>query len=298
MVTQLNPAEDIKPTSISYRRPNLVWSTSTIVQLADNMGTTSLVGVLFPDGDFRQDNTNAGQQMVINQTAVLTTAGRQGGLKSGDSLTANTYYAVYAVKITDSKTLYTTVGTTLHPTSANKAALDTAFGVNGYVFICPIAYGDNAGATTGIVPFTQAGAMIIWTNSATTNSGRNMPGLKIAAQAGGVSVALRYTAVFGTTVGNLPPTCLLAYWMGISNLNLAGAPREVQFGPQALTGASGTDPIIGSVSAGNVSTNFAWWNGASVGSAIANSGGQTPTYEIHLGGMIDSVLTASGGSTF
>ncbi len=186
----------------AYRRPNLVFASVSTVSVEPGLdGTSGDIPILFPDGSLRIETSTTRTTFNITRNAVLTTAGAQSGLTGATSEAANTWYALYAVKVTDSSTLWVTVGSTVLPLQANFSTLNTAYGTNGWVYLGMIRNGDNSGATSDILSFTQVGHLTLFTNLATgTTISSN--GIREATSAGATSIT--WSTSFGTTNTDVP----------------------------------------------------------------------------------------------
>lgn len=185
-----------------WRRPVLQFGSVTTVAVESGLdGTSGDIPMLFPDGSYRTETSTTRTTFDITRNANLLTATAQSGLRSSLSEATNTWYALYAVKVTDSSTQWCTVGDTRLPLQANFANLNTAFGTNGWVYLGLIRNGDNSGATGDILNFTQHGNMTLFRNICT---GRvvDTSGLRLASTASATSVT--YTTSDGTGTTDIP----------------------------------------------------------------------------------------------
>lgn len=190
----------------SYRRPVLQWSSGTQVNLeTGNQGTAGSATILFPDGTFRSDSTASHINFVTTRNAALTGAA-QSGLRAGLTAAANTWYALYAVKVQDNANDFVVVGDTLMPLQVNFATLNANFGTNGWVYLGVLPYGDNAGSTTAIPKFAMAGNKTVLHNSHSGNSGAGLRGVTLVTGAGVTTITWTYAA--GTAVGTSIPAQL------------------------------------------------------------------------------------------
>src|SRR5579859_5661691 len=86
-----------------YRRPVLVYNSATVVNVETALdGTTGDVVILFPDGTMRTDGATTRVQCNLAQNAVFNNGTRNSnvsGLRTG-TVANNTWYALYAVKVT------------------------------------------------------------------------------------------------------------------------------------------------------------------------------------------------------
>lgn len=186
-----------------YRRPNLVYSSATAVNVENNTGTSNQTTIVFPDGTIRSvtedvSSTHKYRQFLITATAEFITGTEDSGLYSGLSETTNTWYAIYAVKSQINTANFVLVGTTTLPLQANFATLNTNLGTNSWVYLGMIRNGDNSGATGDILSFVQSGNETAFRNACTGNDG-TLFGTRLATTAGATSVTYTYAAGTGAT---------------------------------------------------------------------------------------------------
>lgn len=182
----------------TWRRPVLQWLTVTTVGVESGLdGTSGDIPILFPDGTIRTETSATRTTFDITRNAVLVTSGAQSGLTGATSEANDTWYALYAVKVTDSSTLWVTVGSTALPLRANFATLNTAYGTNGWVYLGLIRNGDSDAASGDIVRFYMSGNITQFFNALTNSHFGTYPGLLMATSAGATS--LTWTTSGGTT---------------------------------------------------------------------------------------------------
>lgn len=200
-----------------YRRPVLQFGSTTTVAVESGLdGTSGNIPILFPDGSLRTETSTTRTTFNITRNAVLTTSGAQSGLTGATSEATNTWYALYAVKVTDSATLWVTIGSTVIPTQGNYSTLNTAYGTNGWVYLGMIRNGDNGGATGDILTFTQVGNHTRLKNVNTSYNIANSLGLLLATSASTTSLSYTYAAGTGTT--NIPAHLThVDYWAALVN---------------------------------------------------------------------------------
>lgn len=150
---------------LAYRRPVVQFTSISTVTVENNTGTASQTAIIFPDWDYRTDSTAGHRIFDITRNAVLSGAS-QSGLRTSLSEAVNTWYALYAVKVTDNTTDFVIVGDTTLPIQANVATLNSNFGTNGWVYLGMIRNGDNSGITGDILDFTQTGNTTLFKNTA------------------------------------------------------------------------------------------------------------------------------------
>lgn len=198
----------------TWRRPILNFGSVTTVSIESGLdGTSGDIPILFPDGTVRTETSTTRTTFDITRNAVLVTSGAQSGLTGATSEAANTWYALYACKITDSSTLWVTVGSTVFPTQANFATLNTAYGTNGWVYLGLIRNGDNSGATSDILTFVQSGNNFAFRNT-TAGSQVNSTGIRLATTASATS--LTYTYAAGGGAAQIPSFLSLVNYAGFA----------------------------------------------------------------------------------
>ncbi len=202
----------------TYRRPNLQFNNSTVVNVEAGIdGTSGEVRILFPDGTIRTDSTTGRVQCNVAQVAALSGTW-QSGLRTG-SVANNTWYAIYMVKTTDDSAKMVAVADTVLPIQANFATLNSNFGTNGWVYLGLVRHGDQGGAATGILAFFQNGNFTFFENN---NTGGNVqtpiPGIRMATTA--AATTLGYANVAGTAGAVIPNNINLVLWrVGTANTN-------------------------------------------------------------------------------
>lgn len=180
----------------NYRRPQLIWTSVTTVDISVAIpASPNRAVVIFPDGERREEGVT--RQFIITQNAVLTTSGKQTGLRTSLSEATNTWYAIYAVKCSDGPG-FVLVGDTTLPSHATISTLDGFYGTDSWVYLGMIRNGDNAGATGDILDFVQSGSFTLLRNLCSP-SAFNTVGLKLATSASTASLTYTVTNGIGTT---------------------------------------------------------------------------------------------------
>lgn len=207
---------------LSYRRPSLEFA--SVVQVEPQKvltGVSGEVAILFNDGDYRTDSTTSHTDFLITRNAVLSGTALS-GLRTSLSEATNTWYAIYAVKVTDSSTDFVIVGDTVLPLAGNFATLNTNFGTNGWVYLGLIRNGDNSGATGDIINFSQSGTETMFANNEAEISGAGGTGSLLVSSS---TSPIIYTATAGTGATDIPNNIKIAsFWCGVGN---GGAAAEV-----------------------------------------------------------------------
>ena len=261
----------------TWRRPVLQYATATTVAVESGLdGTSGNIPIQFPDGTMRTEATSTRTTFDITRNAVLTTSGAQSGLTGATSEAANTWYALYAVKVTDSSTLWVTIGSTVLPLQANYATLNTAYGTSGWVYLGLIRNGDNSGATGDILNFRMAGNTTYLINTCTGNV-LNHPGLRLASTAGATSIEYDRTSGTGTT--DLPANIVHAYLVWLVAADSTN--RETVRDQQSL--------IVYAVGGGaSVVIGGTFWEAADDGMIVSSAG--SVARDIGLAGFFDRTL--------
>ncbi len=191
-----------------YRRPNLVYSSATAVNVEANTGTANQTKIVFPDGTVRSvtedvSSTHKYRQFLITATAEFTSGTEDSGLYTGVVEANNTWYAVYAVKSAINSSNFVLVGTTTLPLIANFATLNTNFGTNGWVYLGLIKNGDNNDTASSILAFVQSGPEYVFVNP-NTDMSQAVPGptLMLATTPGTTTSTWTYSA--GTGAADIP----------------------------------------------------------------------------------------------
>lgn len=169
----------------NYRRPNLIYVNSQVVSVEENTGVDNQSKVFDEDGDvFFSEGSTISQARGCDLTRPLNfaTATPQGGLVPTYTLTANTWYHIYAVKCTDSSQLGNFVlgATEAAPMRGNAGTLFSEFGIFGSVYLGTIRYGDSLSNPAVILDFVQACGLTLFKNTITGNSGRPSTGIQLA----------------------------------------------------------------------------------------------------------------------
>jgi hypothetical protein len=177
----------------TWRRPNLSFGSVTTVAVESGLdGTSGDISILFPDGTMRTETSATRTTFDITRNAVLVTSGAQSGLRTTLSEASNTWYYLYAVKVTDSSTQWCTVGDTRQPIQANFSAINTSFGTNGWVYLGRVRNGDKSGATSDLLNFRQSGHFTMFTNTC-TGSVVDTVGLRLTNSASATSLAYTFS---------------------------------------------------------------------------------------------------------
>lgn len=183
----------------SYRRPNLIISSGTVINIETGInGTSGQAQILFPDGNLRTDSTTGRINCNFAQVAALS-GSAQSGLQTG-TVSNNTWYAVYAVKVSDSLTNFVTVADKSNfPVQAKFATLNSNFGTNSWVYLGMARNGDNSGTAGSLISFVMAGNQTNFTNTCASNSNSVGNGVRLATSASATSITYAYSTGNGAT---------------------------------------------------------------------------------------------------
>lgn len=266
----------------TYRRPVLQYASATTVNVeTGNNGTSGEARILFPDGTRRTETSATRINFVITRNAVFaTTSGAQSGLRSSLSEAANTWYALYAVKVADSTTQWCTVGDTVLPLQANFATLNSNYGTNSWVYLGLIRNGDNSSTSGDILLFSMSGNQTLFRNNCVTAGGEDATGIRLATGSNVTSLTYTYTA--GTGAAEIPGNVVNGHFAGTASARdtgvfvlskTSGGARFCTWrGAASFTRAFTTCSVADSLQMSNI---------ASV---------TTDTFDINLTGFSDSVL--------
>lgn len=153
----------------TYKKPVIEYRSATQVSIQGNSGTTNETVLYFPTfvAAVTEDATTgtpkyrrATISVTANGYSASHTGAAQGGLRSGVSLTTNSWYAVYAVKLQGGSDYSATTAkfilvfdTTL-PTAANESTLNTNYGAQNWLYLGLVRYGFGAtGSSSSIIKF-------------------------------------------------------------------------------------------------------------------------------------------------
>lgn len=265
----------------NYKKPEISsMTTTTVTPRAGGNGSTSSVPVRFKDGELRTETVSSRMVFDITRNAILTSGTAQSGLRTSLSEANNTWYHIYAVKVSGSTTQWVAVGDTTSPVAANFATLDSAYGANGWEYLYTVKNGDNSGATGDLLACKQIGNKFVFVNSC--SAGVAMPGLILKTANG---TANTWTYASGTGNEQVPLNIVVG--------NIA----------HFHDGVSGADQRI-TISNSAASLNYAYFQGNAsqtgftvgcdipleAGLKSTYAGGGTGNHYLVLAGFIDGSL--------
>lgn len=153
----------------SYKKPTIVWNSTSSIRLQNNNGTTDSSTVYFPT--FAISVTEASPTKYRHASIASTANGygaadsgsALGGIRSGLTLTTNNWYYVYCAKVRSGTDFSATAAKFImvfdqtSPDASNKSTLDTRYGDGCYVYLGMVRYGYGAtGASGEIIKFTYS----------------------------------------------------------------------------------------------------------------------------------------------
>lgn len=265
----------------NYRRPVLVYNSSTVVNIETGInGTSGQAQIQFPDGNLRQDSTTGRIQCNLAQVANLS-GSWQSGLRTG-TVAASTWYAVYAVKTTDDALKFVAVADLVLPLQANFTTLNTNFGTNGWVYLGLVRYGNNSDTGTGILTFKQNGNTTIFTNACGgTAPGIASFGTSVATSASTTSLTYTYSA--GTGNAQIPNNIgMIQYQLNYNTVGATVCRASVAAAPPYYFDAAAT------AAAARIVVILPWKE--AVTNVNAESSGTNSAVEITVYGFVDNVL--------
>ncbi len=192
---------------MNYSKPVLIYTDSTTVSMQQNTTTASRSLLIFPVGpvNVTEDITLTHQfrQLKLSATANGYLSSHVGaadsGMKVGLSLTANTWYFVYAVIVQGGADVgnFVMVVDDTTPMPDNWSDLDTAYGAGCWIYLGPLRYGHGEAATTTLVPFIMDHQG--WINFAGGAETDNFFGIRLAST---IISTTSYDTVWEAQTGN------------------------------------------------------------------------------------------------
>lgn len=192
---------------INYSKPVLVYTDSTTVSMQQNTTTANRSLLVFPIGPvdvtedisathkYRQLKTSA----TANGYATAHTGAADSGMFVGLSLTANTWYFVYAVVVRGGDDIgkFIMVVDDRTPMPDNWSLLDSSYGAGAWVYLGPLRYGHGEAASTTLVPFIMDHqGWITFTGGAETD---NFFGIRLAST---IVSTTSYDTIWEAQTGN------------------------------------------------------------------------------------------------
>lgn len=202
-----------------YRKPKLVYEATDRIAIENNTGTTNetlvatpnrLIGVtesVSSSSKFRSASIGNTANGYLSSHSGAARGGRRDGL----SLTTNTWYPIYAVRVrygTDAGNNFILVYEDNLPTPTGISALNTRYGTGEWVYLGLVRYGFGAsGASSSIIPFVATNKG--WTYFYGTDNGTNpVAGLVLYSSTASADNFPAYTLSDGTGTTQVPLDCV------------------------------------------------------------------------------------------
>lgn len=148
----------------TYKKPVLVWESSTSISIQANTSNEDETIIYFPSfvASVEEESPQKYRKADITNTArgyqtdSISTA--RGGRRDGAALDSNSWYAIYAAKVRsgsdyDATTAkFVLVFDTTLPTSANESTLDGRYGEGCWVYLGLVRYGFGATGSSSSIP--------------------------------------------------------------------------------------------------------------------------------------------------
>lgn len=266
----------------SYRRPHVVWISTATIGVEGNTSVTNQTCVVFPDANYRcitePFTTHQFRSAIYTNTASLSNP-YAAGIAVGDTLNTNTWRYAYMVKTVDISTATVLVLSSTSPVQSNATTLNSAFGINGWVYIGAIHYGDNGSNAVGFLQFYQIGNFTKFINTGTGGNACTANGIILTTTAGASSLTYTKTG----SAGNLTPDGAVSYLITTAGcVNVSTALRITNGGSADLYRLAS----LGS-SANLVATVTV---GMSSGDSIIVAGSGSVATDIWMTGFYDNIL--------
>lgn len=150
----------------AYKKPVLVYVNSTDIDIENNTETGYESLIVFPTGPVavteNTSSTHKFRRLKTSATANGYSASHTGdadsGLRTGLSLSANTWYFIYAARVqygNDAGNNFILIMDDTSPIQANESTLNSRYGANEWVYMGMVRRGFGAYTTTTLVPFQQ-----------------------------------------------------------------------------------------------------------------------------------------------
>jgi hypothetical protein len=148
-----------------YKKPVIEYASTTRINIQSNTGTSSETLLALP-GRMLAVTESTGTSAKFRSAVITNTANgylsshtgnARGGKRDGLSLTSDTWYPVYAVRVrygNDAGNNFIMVFDDNMPTQGNEATLNLRYGTNEWVYLGLVRYGYGATTpSTEIIPF-------------------------------------------------------------------------------------------------------------------------------------------------
>lgn len=271
----------------TWKRPQLVYASTTAYDVEANTGTANQTKIVFPDGNARtvtEDTTSTHKyrRFDVTATAEFTSGTEDSGLRSGISEANNTWYAIYAVKSQINSANFVLAGDTTYPTTATYSTLNTRYGSNCWVYLGMVVNGNNAGSASSLIEVVQAGNFFKVASPTTSGMGvNNVHGLLLATASAAASITYTYSS--GTALPNLP---------SILTLGLYGASQTANAVGMRVQNSDANADISTVGIAGAINSTLTFVSPLSKGVKISSGDGGNENFDVFLAGWLDPVLTS------
>lgn len=192
----------------AYRKPVLVYSSATQIVVENNTETAHQTLIVFPSGPIAvTENVGATDKFRMLKTGSTAngyisshTGAADSGLRVGLSLSANTWYFVYAARVRygdDAGNNFILVLDDTEPTQANNSTLDTRYGAGEWIYLGAVRRGYGDYTDTTLIPFQMDRTGWTYFTSNASGSGVGAVGIQVYSNTAFASSA--YTSLF--TIG-------------------------------------------------------------------------------------------------
>ncbi|UOF79079.1 hypothetical protein [Caudoviricetes sp.] len=192
----------------AYRKPVLVYNSSTQIVVENNTETAHQTLIVFPSGPVAVTENVGGadkyRMLKTGSTANGYDSGHTGaadsGLRTGLSLSANTWYFVYAARVRygdDAGNNFIMVLDDTEPTQANESTLNTRYGSGEWVYLGSVRRGYGDYSSTTLIPFQMDKSG--WTYFISNASGSGVGGAGIQVYSSTSFNTSSYTSLY--TIG-------------------------------------------------------------------------------------------------
>jgi hypothetical protein len=208
----------------TYQKPVLVYVSSTVIDVENNTETANQTLICFGTGPVAvtedTSSTNKFRRLSLSATAngygSTHTGAADSGLRVGLSLSANTWYFVYAVRVQygdDAGNNFILSVDDSSPVYTNHSTLNSRYGTGEWVYLGCIRRGYGASATTTLIPFTQDHQG--WTCFTDRGAADNFFGIEMATTTVTSSSATTKLTFSVANSGNAFPANFVAFKMDI-----------------------------------------------------------------------------------
>ena len=205
----------------SYKKPVLVWESSTSISVPQNTGTTNNTVIYFPTFVASVTEDIAGGTPKYRKCTITASANgygtsdsgaASGGKRSGLTISGNNWYYVYAAKVrsgtdfSSSTAKFILVVDDTSPTASNESTLNTRYGTGCWLYLGLIRYGFGATGTSTAIPkfkMSNKGWTYFYEKSSSGYGGLN---LAYSTTDADNSASAFYTISHGTSGNVIPST--------------------------------------------------------------------------------------------